>query len=57
MKSEAKCKFCGSKTKDMSHCDKCGKLVCCDCVKERADIGCSWVCPACDKKYKYKGQR
>ena len=55
MKSEAKCKFCGSKTKDMSHCDKCGKLVCCDCVKERADIGCSRVCPACDKKYKYKG--
>ena len=55
MKSNEKCSSCGSKTKDMVKCDKCGKLTCCDCATERADINASWVCPSCDKKYKYKG--
>lgn len=57
MLSKEKCAFCGCKTKNMSPCDICNKLVCCDCATERADIGKGyvWVCPDCDKKYKYKG--
>ena len=55
MKSNEKCESCGSKTKSMSKCDKCGKLTCCDCTTERADIGSCWTCPACNRKYKYKG--
>lgn len=52
MKTKDECNFCGSKTKSICKCDKCGKLTCCDCATERADINSSWTCPICNKKYK-----
>lgn len=55
MNTDEKCCTCGSKTKMMSHCDVCGRLVCIDCADQRADIGADYICPACDRKNPYKG--